>query len=172
MPGIYEHWITVTLNSTQLAKVNLNFPAPYNVVTDEITSMIDSVRENMNYGITERIIPTLAEYSENYQKMALKETDSIITGKLENSINIRSRTGHAARVGTNLFYAEYVNDGRGPVVAKNKKCLHFITKTGDEVFTKRVGPAKPREYLERSATKLETRIDEVVNSTIDVVLNG
>ena len=54
-------------------------------------------------------------------------------------------------------YAAAVNYGRGPVVAKRAKYLHFFID-GKEFFRKRVGPAKAQFFAERGLQAAESLI--------------
>lgn len=54
-----------------------------------------------------------------------------------------------ARIGTNVPYAIYVEEGRGPIVARPGRWLRFTI--GTEVFyRKRVGPAKGQHVAKRA----------------------
>jgi hypothetical protein len=57
--------------------------------------------------------------------------------------------------GSNVPYAKWHNDGRGPVVARGK-ALRF-TIGGQVFFRKRVGPAKGRRYMEAGAAEIRKR---------------
>lgn len=168
MPGTYQHKIIIDINTDQLNKPPIQLPSEYHDIQKAIEEDIQNTKHKLDT-CTDKILPLLAHTSQTYQRSSLASHDSIITGSLSNSINIHQQ-GNAATIGTDKFYAEYVNDGRGPVKAINKQCLHFITKTGDEVFTKSVGPADPRPYLDDSSTRLDGQIDTVINNILGDIL--
>lgn len=76
----------------------------------------------------------LANKSKKVQAQAkrnLTANKSVDTGVLRNSIDwqfVSTRKELVTRIGTNVDYALYVEEGRGPVVPKNKKVLKFQTK--------------------------------------------
>lgn len=71
------------------------------------------------------------------------------TRDLERSIVKRPFTrggDFGVEVGSAQRYALIHHEGRGPVVAKNKKALRFVIN-GVVIFRKRVGPAAANRYL-------------------------
>lgn len=166
MPGRYEHIITLDLHIEPIDTINL--PGEFQDVADGVNKNIETLNSNL-----EQIEPTLltavAERSQQLQRQSLLDYDSFITGKLYNSISQTIASGTAS-IGTDLFYAEYVNDGRGPVHAKNAKALHFITKDGVEHFVKSVKAAKPNPYLEDSNEDLSEDITQLLNEILGALL--
>ncbi|RAP46434.1 MAG: hypothetical protein BZ136_07450 [Methanosphaera sp. rholeuAM74] len=166
MPGWYGHDITLDLHLDDFEEISL--PGEFMEVADCVNNEIREINNTLEGSLPD-IVDQLAIDSQQLQQEALVGYDSIITGELFNGIQITGG-GNSASIGTDLFYAQYVNDGRGPVTAKNKKCLHFITKDGTEVFTKSVGPAAARPYVEDSDEELGTIIDELVTEVIEAVI--
>jgi hypothetical protein len=80
---------------------------------------------------------------------------------LNASIKILEETPEMIILGSELHYAVYVEYGRGPVVPINAKFLHFVTKDGKEVFTKYVGPAEPRPFLEPAVISASIGFEDV-----------
>lgn len=78
----------------------------------------------------------------------VKRLAPVKTGTLRRSIVGVVRPGGGTItgvVGTNVPYARYVEEGRGPVVAKGR-ALRF-TIGGKTLFRKRVGPAKANPFF-------------------------
>jgi Bacteriophage HK97-gp10, putative tail-component len=76
------------------------------------------------------------------------------TGTLRRSITseVRSAGGSITGiVGTNVPYARYVEEGRGPVVARGR-ALRF-TVGGQTLFRKRVGPAKANPFFKTAVAQ-------------------
>jgi Bacteriophage HK97-gp10, putative tail-component len=74
------------------------------------------------------------------------------TGHLRRSIthNVTALGANIiARIGTNVPYAIYVEEGRGPIVARPGRWLRF-TIGGVVIYTKRVGPAKGQHFMKRA----------------------
>lgn len=72
------------------------------------------------------------------------------TGRLRSSIQMTLTSAPPSsvefNVGTNVEYAYWVHEGRGPVRPVNKKVLHWVGP-GGEVFTTYAGPAKGQPFL-------------------------
>ena len=82
------------------------------------------------------------------------------TGKLRASHEMKV-TGAGASlkgtVSTSMYYAKWVHDGRGPVVAKKAGTLTFVIG-GRRIFTKRVGPSRPDPWFRRGVRQARARI--------------
>lgn len=82
------------------------------------------------------------------------------SGKLGKSAKI-STQANANQVNTivewTALHAQWVDRGRGPVVAKRAKFLHFFID-GQEFFRKRVGPAKAQHFTDRGLQAAEALI--------------
>jgi hypothetical protein len=85
------------------------------------------------------------------------------TGTLRRSITTRATSlgsGAQAIVGTNVPYAKWVEEGRGPVVARGR-ALRFEAG-GTVIFRKRVGPAAGRWYMRRAFRSSEGQIRAIL----------
>ena len=63
---------------------------------------------------------------------------------------------HVVTVGASIFYAKFVEYGRGPVRPVRAKVLHW-----DGVFTKYAGPAAPRPFIRPAAATIAGEIPEL-----------
>jgi hypothetical protein len=91
-------------------------------------------------------------------KLRLSTIFQIVGGPRAQILTIRQ----GARSVLGVVYGYIVREGRGPVVAKNVKALHFFI--GDaEFFRKSVGAAAPNPYHRRVLTRLMPQIKGVVN---------
>lgn len=79
------------------------------------------------------------------------------TGKLAASVNVQPMGDGAWSVGTDLYYAKYVNDGRGAVRPVNAKSLRWYSPrlSGNAVFSKYAGPADGIDFVGRTKGILE-----------------
>lgn len=159
---------TISLNLSLDGFEEISLPGEFQEVADCVNDEIHQINNLLEKKVPD-ILDTLAVDSQQLQQEALSGYGSIITRKLFDSIDITGG-GNSRDIGTNLFYAKYVNDGRRPVTAKNKKALHFITKDGAEVFAKSVSSASPRPYIEDSSKELTTVIDELVTEVVEACL--
>lgn len=146
----------------------LSLPGEFQEVADCANNEVRNTMKILESNVP-AILDNLAIDSQQLQQAALSSYGSIVTRNLFDSINITGG-GNTRDIGTDVFYAKYVNDGRGPVHAKNAKCLHFVTKGGVEVFTKSVGPAAPRPYIDDSDEELAPVIDELITEVIEACL--
>lgn len=73
------------------------------------------------------------------------------TGLLRSSITgavTVSATRVTGRIGTNVQYARYVHDGRGPIVPRRRRFLRFKPKGSNTfVYARRVGPQPANPFL-------------------------
>jgi len=91
-------------------------------------------------------------------KLAASTVGEILGALDDQELEIRQ----AARSPEGVFYGYIVRDGRGPVVAKNKKALHFFIG-GQEFFRHSVGPAAPNPYHRETLEQNAPAIQEIVN---------
>ena len=91
-------------------------------------------------------------------KLARTTVFQIIGGAMNQVLEIRQ----AAQSPEGVYYGYIVREGRGPVVAKAAKALHFFIN-GQEFFRKSVGPADPNPYHRRVISSLMPQIQTVIN---------
>lgn len=104
------------------------------------------VRDELRAGVDRTTLQ-----GERLAKQHIRANGSVVTGTL-----FRGTTATPAvwgggqvtgRYGTAVPYAKYVENGRGPVVARGR-ALRFRPKgSGGYIFRKRVGPARPRPFM-------------------------
>lgn len=86
------------------------------------------------------------------EKIMLEEAP-VRTGGLARSIRQERMDESTWWIGTDIFYADYVEHGRGVVRPVRAKVLHWYD--GVDVFTMRAGPSKPNPFAERTANRLK-----------------
>lgn len=158
MPGWYGHDITVNIEKSGV-NTKIDLAPPCDGLAQEVNSEIGDMIGKLEGGLG-GLVGEVAQVSRESQISSLSGYGSNKSGTLAGSITIES-SGESARVGTDLFYAEYVNDGRGSVTAQDG-VLHFFND-GEEVFVKSVGPAAPRPYIDDSSNMLEVQIDSIIS---------
>ena len=105
------------------------------------------------------IVPALrANTPRQTGKLAASTVGEILGALDDQELEVRQ----AARSPEGVFYGYIVREGRGPVVAKNKKALHFFIG-GQEFFRKSVGPAAPNPYHKLTLEQNGPAIQEIVN---------
>lgn len=99
----------------------------------------------------------VADEAEQIMKDEIVRNTKEGTGKLAASVDVKPLGGSAWSVGTNLYYAKYVNDGRGPVVPKKAKALRWYSPrlSGNAVFSQKAGPAEGIDFTGKTKQALE-----------------
>lgn len=164
MPGWIGH--NIHLNVNDAIKANISLPFPCDSIASEVNSELSNISAKVRGGMG-GLIEDLASQSQMAQVNALTSLGSNKTGTLASSISIEGG-GNSARIGTDLEYASYVNDGRGSITAVGK-ALHFYVG-GEEVFVKSVGPAAPRPYVDISGNMLEATMYDTVARYMESIL--
>lgn len=76
------------------------------------------------------------------------------TGRLRSSIQIEMYPVGSyvveGTVGTDVEYAYWVHEGRGPVYPIRARVLHWVAPDGTEVFAPKAGPATGQPFLQRA----------------------
>lgn len=95
-----------------------------------------------------------------------KQNAPVRTGHLRRSIayEATSWAGATARAawGTATPYAEWVENGRGPVVARGRALRFEIA--GRVIYRKRVGPAKGSRFMARSAERVRPLVGKEMDA--------
>lgn len=78
------------------------------------------------------------------------------TGRLRSSITVEppervSATNLKGGVSSNVEYAYWVHEGRGPVRPVRARVLHWVSPGGEDVFRPYAGPAAGQPFLMRAA---------------------
>lgn len=84
----------------------------------------------------------------------MKSEVPVRSHKLQGSIHSEEESDHRWFIGTYLFYAEYVENGRGPVYPVRKKALYWPELAHP---VKRAGPAPANDFVGRTRAQLDGR---------------
>ena len=114
----------------------------------------------------------IAEAIVSEARSNLQNNTSVYSGDLNASINIIEETNEYVTVGTPLFYAIYVEYGRGPVNPVTAKVLHFFTKDGKEVFTTHSAASEPRPFLEPAVISQQNKLPRLYAENTDEELQA
>lgn len=147
--------------------------------------------ENNDLGLFQSLIPRLEQFKKDLQnattagvgKVAetLKESEiafiqannSIHSGKLLGSITVEQAGEMEYRVGTNLeeFYPLCVELGRGEVRPLGPGYpLHWIDKSGQDVFRYYAGPAEPKPFVAPAIVAAKTNITDIMSEEVKNVI--
>lgn len=108
---------------------------------------IDTLNSLIN-GLNDAVIEGMLDVAEDGQKVAQRRSK----GSVRNGIEVKRRGRNVALVST-APWSSIVEGGRGPVYAKDGEFLRFQVG-GRVVFTKRVGPARPRPFMKPAGVKM------------------
>ena len=114
------------------------------------------------YQRLEGLLDKVSDQAKEIMQAEIRNRTKEASGKLEGSITVERISDNARSIGTNLDYAKYVNDGRGPVYPKGKAAggadvLKWESPrfSGHEVFRHSAGPADGIHFVERTKEALE-----------------
>lgn len=155
----YYHEVEVNLkNEATFRKLDINLPGKLKGLEEDIDELGIELADAL-VDFRDLAVDDLSETSKAYQKNALSDLNAIRSQNLLHSINVMDKSTGFARIGTDVEYAQYVNEGRGPVVPIHAKALHYFSN-GMEIFSQRSGPADPRPYFENASNKFEPYVDK------------
>ena len=123
------------------------------------TSQIEALARRYRNGpaiVQSEMLGAMQRSTFRLEGQAKKETP-VRTGTLRRSITSNPVTPTLGVVGTNVPYARWVHNGRGPIVAPPGKALKFVI--GRQVIIVRsVGPAKANPFMKRARLKAGAQI--------------
>lgn len=107
-----------------------------------------------------QIVNEIAHRSQVHQRNTITELGAVDTGRLRDSVRI---TGSALRasIGTDLYYAEQVHD----IGYRNQKIFNI-----NGLVIRGHSDIGPRPWVDRSADRLVSDIDEIVTANIDKII--
>lgn len=152
--------LTVEVNTTELENTTTNF--------NGLNEALKNIANKINLG-AEKGAEQLANEIKSLQQTYLTLGDHVWTGELYNSIETEGGS-LSYSIGSNLdgYSPNVIENGRGDVYPIHASFLHYVTRDGDEVFSRHSGPFKADPYVEPSA---ETARNMGANFILDVI-NG
>ncbi len=159
MPGTYEHIIQVEIDD-QLPTIP---STPLVDIAPLINETLEHILHQLNYKAT-GLTNELALTSQQLQQAVITSLGAVRTGRLRDSVTVTGG-GLTAHIGTSLFYASYVHDGRGHVYPRSQKYLHW----GDNIYVKEAGPVAARPWIDISSDMLEGAIDIIVENYLSSI---
>lgn len=100
----------------------------------------------------EGLVPRIAEQG----AVIMREEVPVRTGALKASISATPQGTESYFVGTSIEYAKYVEHGRGPVVPKKARVLHWFD--GKDIFAKSVVGVPKNDFVGRTISRLRSYI--------------
>lgn len=112
----------------------------------------------------DKIINSLVKFEQNtikdITKLGRQVAQSKSKGSLSKSISVQDKSSQEKDLVAPKSYAIIVENGRGPLTAKNKKALKFVIN-GKTFFAKSVGPAKPRPFMKPAGKSMREQAAKI-----------
>lgn len=103
--------------------------------------------------ITERCVQLARELVR--EGTAIMKTEvPVKSGQLQGSVHSEEMSDHSWFIGTDKYYAEYVENGRGPVFPVRKKALYWPELSHPVA---KAGPAPANDFVGRTAKQIDGR---------------
>jgi hypothetical protein len=112
--------------------------------------VVDRAIDLCSIPTTKKDLLSIGEALVSAIKSEIQNEGGVQSGELLSSVGIFNETANSIDVGSSSPHSEYYEYGHGPIRPVNAKALHFVTKDGEEVFTKYVGPVEPTGVFERT----------------------
>ncbi len=146
--------------------MEINMVAKDKQKTDQ---MINGIRKTLDSTI-EGLLSNLAEQIIYEAKNNIQQNQNINSGDLLSSIDVLERdpSNHSITIGSTLFYAHYIELGRGEIFPVNKEFLSWIDKrTGKRVFAKHAKATEPQPFLEPAVILATSKFKDISIEKID-----
>lgn len=122
-----------------------------------------------------KAVSDLAKHNRSLQQRFIADISvhPYASGMLASSIIEQKKGEYQYLIGTriNNIYPMSVEYGRKEIRPKNAKVLWFYSLSGEIVFTKHVGPAEPRPFVEPAYKETERIAQKVTDALIDKELS-
>lgn len=143
---------TAGFDTTEIRQFARQFAGADKIVMDELTTAFDRSGSQVLAAARGNINHWSGALSRGGTKRTTVSARQIVT-----LIEFIARRG-------SYNYAQAVEFGRGPVVAKRARFLRFQLRSGEVLFRKRVGPAKAQRFLGRAFESNRSLIDRNVDA--------
>lgn len=160
--------ISVDVDTSDLEKI-LTFDDEYGIF-EPIKETVEKLIKNVHNGSKEAVAD-ISRRNKSFQEQIIAETCKNPSGLLQSSIhNQKINNGYGFIVGTVIrhIYPLCVEFGRGPVYPVRAKALAFYADSGELLFRKSVGPAKPRPFVAPAYEKTIVIADEIMLRAVEI----
>lgn len=129
---------------------------------DKSLRVVDTAINLLDTATTQEDLRKIAEDAVDEIKSNIQSEGHIFSGDLHADVGIKDEKTGAISIGSSLDYAVPFEYGHGEIVPVKAKVLHFTTKDGKEVFTKRVGAINGTGIFEKSIlTRVPKSVEEI-----------
>ena len=152
---------TVIVELDDLDKIN-DLDDPYGIF-ETVQEYCANLKEAVDYG-SKLGIKDLAGRNRSFQEQIILASCKNPSGMLASSINDEQQDDYTYLVGTiiNHIYPMCLEFGRGPVYPIRAKALAFYADSGELIFRKSVGPAKPVPFVAPAYDKADAIAEQIM----------
>lgn len=132
---------------------------------DDVRTELENIKKGVEDGSKEGVAD-IAVRNRSFQQQEITDLSKhpYASGMLGSSITEEEQDEYTWLIGTriNHIYPMAVEYGRDAVEPVNKSVLFFYALSGEPVFTKHVGPAEPRPFVEPAYEKTADLAEELM----------
>lgn len=157
--------ITIDVDTSDLEQI-LDFDDIFEPVKETVSKLI----ENLHDGSKEAV-EDIARRNKSFQEQIIAEVCKNPSGMLQSSIQEEEiNGGYGFIVGTiiNHIYPLCLEFGRGEIYPVRAKALAFYADSGELLFRKRVGEAKPRPFVAPAYEKTSSIAEEIMLRKVEI----
>ena len=156
--------ITVDVDTSDLEKI---------LTLDDIFEPVKETAENLIKGLQDggkEAVKDIARRNKSFQEQIIAEKCKNPSGMLQSSIHASKQNDYSYLVGTVIkhIYPMALEFGRKPLVPIRAKALAFYADSGELIFRKRVGEAKPRPFVAPAYERTERIAEEIVLRKVEI----
>ena len=130
-------------------------------LADDLETLEDALGRHLREAMEEWVLRVEADA----KRLAPVESGRL-RGSIASEVQRAGRQILSAHVGTNVEYAQAVEEGRGPIEAAPGEVLHFVVN-GEDVFVTRVGPADAQPFLAPAIEQNLGTAEKLIHDAVD-----
>lgn len=157
--------ISVDVDTSDLEKI-LDLDDIFEPVKETTEKLIQNLHDG-----SKEAVKDIARRNKSFQEQIIAEKCKNPSGMLQSSIQEQQiNDGYGYIVGTiiNHIYPMALEFGRKPLVPVRAKALAFYADSGELIFRKRVGEAKPRPFVAPAYEKTDAIAEEIMLRKVEI----
>jgi len=141
-------------------------------VFSEIETIVENLKENIETG-AEDGASKISELARSMQEQIIQMNGSMHSYDLLNSITVEEQSSLNYLIGTNIdhFYPLCIEYGRGEVTPVSANVLHWVSKSGEDIFSMYSSPTNPAPFAEPAYRMVLSSAEDVMMESLNNVIN-